>query len=107
MAKSQTFLEQLVAASGHHPDQLAERLKLSIDELLEATHLPRRLVAPVNRDPMWKDLLVYVDERIAGLLAIRQELHKMLEEDRRQQLMDRMRVERIPDPPKTYIKGQR
>lgn len=67
------------------PAQLAYALHVSLANVLDR-HGPRASMSSSVVDPFWAELSRYVNERIGGLLAVKEELDRKLRVDQREHL---------------------
>lgn len=76
------FLTRIQLALDRTPGQLARALGLPLSHVLDRQG-PRARMSEFDLDPFWNLLQTYVDERVAGLLAVKDELDRKARNDRR------------------------
>lgn len=76
------FMTRVQLALGLNPKQLANVLGVSIGDVVDRTG-PRVVMSNFVDDPFWGKLLQYVNNTLAGCLAIKDELDRKARLDRR------------------------
>jgi hypothetical protein len=76
------FMTRIQLALDLTPRQLANALDIPFRSVVDR-HGQRAVMSNYYEDPFWPALSVYVDERIGGLLAVREELTRKAALDRR------------------------
>jgi hypothetical protein len=82
------FMTRIQLALDMPPTELAKALGTTIFDVLDR-HGPRTKMSSSVTDPFWGILSTYVNEHIAGLLAVKDELDRKLRLDQREHV-DRM-----------------
>lgn len=91
---TEPLITRIAASLGMTVRMMAWHIGESPDELEKLARAWPGQVVAVNRDVMWAKLDALVSERLAGLMAIRQEMSRKLAKDRERQLSARIRVEK-------------
>lgn len=87
------FMTRVQLALGQTPKQLANALGVSIGDVVDRTGSRAEMSSFVT-DPFWPRLLQYVNNTLAGCLAIKEELDRKARLDQREhiQRLDRVRT---------------
>lgn len=85
------FLTRIQLALDLTPRELAKRLDLPYREVLDR-HGPRASMSDIDTDPFWLALSQYVDTRLAGVMAVREELQRLIRVQRAKRAEARRRV---------------
>ena len=91
-----TFLVRICYAIGESPRTLARSIGVPYSAL-EPLLSPRYTVAELDMDEVWLLVEGYVSKRIGLLLAIKYEMNKALQEDRKKRVLKRERFKAYHD----------
>lgn len=79
------FMTRIQLALDMTPRQLADALDVDTEDVVDR-HGPRAKMSSAITDPFWGVLAVYVNGRIAGLLAVKDELDRKVRLDQREHI---------------------
>ena len=79
------FMTRIQLALDMTPRQLADALDVDTDTVVDRVG-PRAAMSSSVTDPFWGVLSVYVNGRIAGLIAVKDELDRKLRVDQREHI---------------------
>jgi len=83
------FMTRIQLALDMTPRQLANTLELPYRDVIDRVG-PRSVMSSSVTDPFWQTLLDYVNSKLAGCLAVKDELERKLRLDQREHI-ERMR----------------
>lgn len=92
--QSDTFLWRICHALDEPPRMLAHNLGLPYGEI-EPLLDERYKLIEVDRDETWWRINEYVDKRLGEIMAIKTELNRALQRDRKKRVLRQERFERI------------
>lgn len=91
---SDTFLWRICHALDEPPRMLAQNLGIpyaEVEPLLDERHH----LVEIDRDEVWWKILEYTSKRLGHLIAIRTELNRALQRDRKKRLLRADRFEKL------------
>mgnify|MGYP000054707504 CR=1 FL=1 len=95
-----SFVMRICIALDMSPQKLAKALEVDYSELRPLLDVERRALVEVDRDEVLWKLHRFVGERAAYLLAVRGELDKKLQTDRKKRLLRTERMKALYDSKK-------
>ena|SRR5215471_16037488 len=79
------FMTRIQLALDMTPRQLADALMLDVGDVVDRVG-PRSAMSSSVTDPFWQTLLNFVDNKLAGFMAIKQELERKARLDQREHI---------------------
>jgi len=91
--QSSDFLKRVLDALDMPLLEVSHRFDIPLTTLLEMYKGTRLEIAAVDHDEFWVLVAGYVDERIAQLMSVREELQRKLSKERKIRAAHRLRIE--------------
>lgn len=92
--KEHSFMERICHALDESPRRLARNIGVKwkdFEPLLDERHM----IAEIDRDEVWWKVMHYTNKRLGHILAIKSELNKALQKDRKKRLLRQERFKRL------------
>lgn len=91
---SETFMDLICQACDKTPREMAKAIGVSYKELVPLL-ASRHSVAEIDRDEVWYRVSEYVATRIGYMLAVKGELNKALQQDRKKRILRKQRFDNL------------